>query len=290
MATLHIIGNGFDIYHEIASSYWDFYQYLKENGHSSFIDQMETFFPNKNKQGKNLLWSDFEKALGNINIEDTFQYCTEDIEIDYDHMMRSTAQIEDAPTYVLGDMFTEMHTRFEEWIKSIDIDVQKEHLAEFDYDGLFFTFNYTDTIESVYGIPKDKVFHIHGSRIAGDDLIVGHCNYINPHSIGNEDTVLYEDASKSNIAELANQEMKSVESIISSNSSYWYTLNKINKVVVYGHSLSDVDLPYLKTIKANVDTLSEWHFSWYSNEDINRIKQLINKLNLLQSNCFTFKM
>ena len=37
MRNLVIIGNGFDLFHGIKSSYWDFKEYLEEIGEDEFI-------------------------------------------------------------------------------------------------------------------------------------------------------------------------------------------------------------------------------------------------------------
>jgi len=291
MDTLHIIGNGFDIYHGINSRYWDFYQFLKQKKYNSFITLMETFFTDTDGKGKeNLLWSDFERALGNIDIDNTFGYCTEDIEIDYDHMMRSAAQIEDAPESFLGDVLQDMHEKFGEWVRSININVFRKQLKYFETKGHFFTFNYTDTLEAVYRIPSESVLHIHGSRIKNEQLIVGHCGYIDPYSIGNEDMLLHEVNALKSIADLANQEIKSVEEIIANYHSYWSSLSQIDEVNVYGHSLSNVDLPYFKKVKESIKTHARWNFSYYSSEDVENIKQMIAKLNLSIDYCTSFRM
>lgn len=290
MNTLHIIGNGLDIYHGINSKYWDFYQFLKQKGYNSFISQIENFFTDTTPEGDSLLWSDFEMALGNIDINSTFNYCTEGYEIDYDHMMRSTAQIEDAPGFFLGEVLQDMHKYFNEWVKAININVLRKPLEHFDSKGRFFTFNYTDTLETVYRIPSNNILHIHGSRIKDESLIVGHCNYIDPHSIGDEDMLMHEENALRSIAELANQEMKSVEEIIAHHHSYWSSLSDVDEVNVYGHSLSDVDLPYFKKIKACINPQAKWNFSFHSDKDVNNIEQMITKLGLSMNSCTSFRM
>lgn len=290
MNTLHIIGNGFDVAHKINSRYWDFYTFLQQKRYYSFIGQMENFFPTTDEEGENILWSDFETALGNIDIDGTYRYCTEDIEIDYDHMMRSTFQIEDAPGIILGGILQEMHEKFKEWITTIDINVSRRPLDEFDSKGRFLTFNYTETLESVYRIPSERVLHIHGNRVVDENLIVGHCNYIDPYSTSNEDNAIYEETAMRNIVELANQEMKSVESIIASHNPFWTSLHDVNKIVVYGHSLSNVDFPYFEMIRKSIDQQALWYFSSYTKEDVVKIQQLMNKLGLELKNCFSFKM
>lgn len=290
MNTLHIIGNGFDIYHGINSRYWDFYQFLKKKGYNSFISQMEIFFTDTTLNGDSLLWSDFEMALGNIDFNSTFDYCTEDYEIDYDHMMRSTAQIEDAPDFFLGGVLQDMHKKFEEWVKSININVSRKPLEHFDPKGRFLTFNYTETLETVYKIPSENILYIHGNRKRDQSLIVGHCNYIDPHSIGDEEMLIHEENALKSIAELTNQEMKSVKDIIAHHNSYWSSLSDVEEVNVYGHSLSNVDLPYFKKIKDCIKPYAQWNFSFHNNKDVTNIKNMISTLGLSIDSCTSFRM
>ena len=55
MATLHIIGNGFDIHHGIASLYSDFREYAWEHSGSDgyWLGQLERCYPTKNKKMEN---------------------------------------------------------------------------------------------------------------------------------------------------------------------------------------------------------------------------------------------
>ena len=39
---------------------------------------------------------------------------------------------------------------------------------------MFLNFNYTDTLEKVYGIPASNILYIHGNALRGNNLILGH--------------------------------------------------------------------------------------------------------------------
>jgi hypothetical protein len=54
---LIIIGNGFDLYHGIKSSYYNFKEYLYNNSHINFLISIEKYIPSDE------LWSNFEQAL-----------------------------------------------------------------------------------------------------------------------------------------------------------------------------------------------------------------------------------
>ena len=119
MATLHIIGNGFDIHHGIASLYSNFREYAwRHSGLDGYcIGLLETCYPTRNKENGELeLWCDLERALGNIDFQNAFDESTEDIELEEDHEMRFQAQMEDAPKHHIEMMFEAFHGIFEEWV------------------------------------------------------------------------------------------------------------------------------------------------------------------------------
>lgn len=70
----------------------------------------------------------------------------------------------------------------------------------------------------------------------------------------------------------------------------------MNKVVVYGHSLSEVDLPYFRVIAKYVMHDAEWFSSIYykntveKNQEVAKVKKFIKLLNLDEQKCQTFVM
>lgn len=113
---LFVIGNGFDLAHGIESSYWDFAQWVKAQGNNQLIELMDIFFSNKCS-----LWSDVETALGKYDEEGIFDYCRPEEDIDYDHMLRSVAAVEDAPDLLFKPTLEEFLSVYREWVDSIDI-------------------------------------------------------------------------------------------------------------------------------------------------------------------------
>ena len=75
--TLFIIGNGFDRYLGIESSYQDFHNYMISQWTDGVIlsNQLESLFPALDDKGCSLLWSDFEKAMGIMDRENVLDYC-----------------------------------------------------------------------------------------------------------------------------------------------------------------------------------------------------------------------
>lgn len=291
--TLYVIGNGFDIHHGIESRYSDFQKYLYKTGQSYLAGQIETFYPKIVDGSKDSKWGDLEKALGAIDVEGTYNECNEDIEIDYDHMMRTAAILEDNPQQTLESSLYDLQKYFEEWVNSIDIEgvEQDESIYQFSASGKFLNFNYTETLESTYKVPRKSITYIHGRRGGNEELILGHNTEIDPHEYsGEEGNTVYEDNAYEGIIRIANEKRKNVGFIISSKKEFWDSIANVERVITYGHSLSDVDVPYFEEIRDSISPCAEWHFGCYSQEDKDRANWLANKLGINKSRfcCFDF--
>lgn len=274
--TLHIIGNGFDMVHGIASRYIDFKNYAWKHGNQYQMGLLETCYPDMNPQHKELeLWCDLEKALGNLDFQAAFNTATEDVELEDGHEGRYQAQMEDAPEYALGMMFDAFHNVFDDWVNHIDTDVEPLNKIEnFDANGRFLSFNYTDTLEKVYNIPRERINYIHGRRNSNDEIIVGHSSTADANKQLSDDPRIYEYQGYENIAQKVNEQRKSVNDIIRTNKDYWKSLANINKVVVYGHSLSEVDMAYFHEIVNNVSDNCEWYFSIHFNDLCSKVRAM----------------
>lgn len=297
MSTLHIIGNGFDLAHGIASRYSDFKEYAWNNCKNNWnLGLLESCYPDINHTtGELELWSDLEKALGNMDFQAALSETTEDIEIEDGHEGRYQAEMEDAPGYFLPDMFSDFHSLFEEWVNQIDLtDVESRYIKHFDRLGKFLTFNYTETLELLYGICEDQVNYIHGKRNTNEELIVGHCQNVNPNDELSDDPPIYEYQAFSDIARIVNDERKNVSDIIAYNHDYWQSFADVDRVVVYGHSLSEVDTPYFREIIQHIQPNAEWHFSvFYTNhiqqaDEVKRVTDFIKRMELDPNLCHTF--
>ena len=71
-----IIGNGFDRFLGIESSFQDFHKYMisKWPDGQMLSNQLEDFFPALDDNSEPLLWSDFEKALGIMDKNNVLYY------------------------------------------------------------------------------------------------------------------------------------------------------------------------------------------------------------------------
>jgi hypothetical protein len=139
---------------------------------------------------------------------------------------------------------------FRQWISDIDLSGAKPKIA-FDWNSKFLTFNYTETLQCVYEIPDTKVFHIHGSAKADDDLIFGHGESCNEEpevdENGESNRTMFTDAEgAAKYPFYALQ--KRVLDVIDGSSEYFSSLHDIKNIVVIGHSLNKIDLPYFQEV------------------------------------------
>lgn len=296
--TLHIVGNGFDLAHGIASSYADFKDYAWKHGDQYLMGLLETCYPDANPwNGELYLWSDLERALGNPDFQAAFEASTDDIQLEDGHEGRYIAQMEDAPEFLLGMMFDTFHRAFEDWVNDIDNNVDPiPNLSHFGGGDNYLSFNYTDTLEKVYGVPRNRINYIHGRRNSNDEIIVGHHAVVNANDHLSDDPIIYEYQGYDNIASEVNKQRKLTSDIIANNSEYWQSLGQVDKVKVYGHSLTDVDMDYFHEVAKHVKGVCEWHFSIYYYDPISRKKavehvvSVINELGLDVNRCSTFCM
>lgn len=167
---LYICGNGFDLNHGLPTSYNHYKKYLREKNPS--LLQKYELFPYLNETEEQSRWSDIEAALC-IDYKELFQTSLEnyypdltsdtdsrwyDIEIDIEELTR-----------FINDFTGRC---FFEWLWVAE---EKEAKAKFNFekDSIFINFNYTSTIQRLYGVSDSSVFHIHGALhgLQGRDIM-----------------------------------------------------------------------------------------------------------------------
>jgi hypothetical protein len=93
------------------------------------------------------------------------------------------------------------------------------------------------------------------------------------------------------IEDYYDESAKKTSDVLAKNQDYFKSLEDIKKIVVIGHSLSDVDHPYFKEIiKYNIDSTElKWYFSWYSVDDLRRITRFVSVMHISNSNVELFR-
>ncbi|MFC3115553.1 bacteriophage abortive infection AbiH family protein [Cellvibrio fontiphilus] len=283
MKILYVIGNGFDLWHNLPTSYGHFYESASE-----FLDEISTYYQSANNESA--LWSNFEEDLGRFDC-DSFYDAYNDIDISDDNFKPSMAYgLEDELTQEANNIIDGIQDTFLEWIESIDSQ-GCERKCVFENDGKILSFNYTATIQNVYQIDNEKIFHIHG-RAGNDQLIIGHGDFIHfePEldEEGNSNRHMFSDAEGAAKSPLHHFK-KPVEEIIDANKSYFDSLRNIEMVVILGHSLNSIDIPYFGKIN-KMASAAHWVVSYHTDSDLENHKIKLSEIGIDESKITMLKI
>ena len=275
---LYIIGNGFDIAHDIKCKYGDFKDYLGDN-HPNYYESISHGYA-----GSNYLWKDFENELPSCatHIEEWGLEMGNSMreEIDYDPMddMGIGLWLDNQYKFL-----NELPKYLRFWVQSIDIN--KKPKFKIEKDALFLTFNYTATLEKIYSIERDNINHIHGFvENKNELLIIGHCDQdtiseaLNKKLNAEEQ---FEDCAISTfdrVAQYCETTLKRTNYIIEANSYFFNHLSHIDEIVIIGHSLNEVDMPYFRKVLQSVSPNAVWTACYHDDSDEQRFKNILINL------------
>lgn len=192
----------------------------------------------------------------------------------------------------INNILLRLPYKMTEWILSLDINsVEKIHSIQrlFDSDDYHvITFNYTKVLEKIYEIDKSKVTHIHG--IADDKnskIILGHSQVNKKSSVSSNGDYRIDEA-----IQLFNmyykKTRKPTEEVIQDNIELFYKLNKLKEVIIIGHSMSDVDIPYYKKMIENIDINEvKWKVYHHHTQSSHFFIETLSKLGVNEENIKT---
>ena len=280
MKTLYIIGNGFDIHHRLDTRYQSFANYLAENN-SEVYDLLLNYYGLPDITNPELtdeeyaLWSRFEQALADLDyltvLDDNSDLIARPGAEDFRDRDWHSYQIE--MELIIKDLTTNLISDFNRFILEVEYEnIPDDTLIELEDDSHFLNFNYTETLQESYGVPEERITYIH-NRADADNcmLILGHgtdpSNFIEkeeepPQGLSEEE--FYEwreqkadeydysyESAKQEILSYYTTAFKNTASIIENNIDFFTSITEVEKVIVLGHSISEVDLKY---------SPSRWYF------------------------------
>ncbi len=297
--TLYIIGNGFDLAHKHATSYVNFYNYCKDiedHYNDEFLYNLNEMFPELDYNERN--WSNFEAQLSNFRVDSDINDGIKD------DLKTLESYDEGFDDYELVSTFIEshlnkynktiaiLHQKFREWISIVNIN-KSTPIYKFEDNSVFLNFNYTRTLEILYGINESQVYHIHG-KVGDEELIIGHSW---EYDVNAKQILQQRDSSESSkrifnefrdkfIAPLKKNCINIIES-----SFFFDEFEKLKIINIYvlGHSLSEVDMPYFEEIASRVDNLN-WIISYYDDNDFSKVEVFKNRLKLSNNHCKAIKL
>jgi hypothetical protein len=88
------------------------------------------------------------------------------------------------------------------------------------------------------------------------------------------------------------QSFKNFHKVLETHKSFISSLNEVKKIIVVGHSLSKVDMPYFeKILEVNGDPKNiEWEVSFHSDANLNRIDEFARELNIDPAHIEKFRL
>lgn len=305
MTKLFIIGNGFDGSHGLETSYNHFKEYLLSNNPEikmdEFIVPTEIQEPDggvsyKESEVLSMLfylineaeaescteewtgqWNNIESALGYLTFDEAFDWLDDIRDKDGDiNYFKTAYRNEDIASQLVIPTTTIKHL-FAEWINTINLDsveAKEDFRKLLNVQDRFLTFNYTETLEEVFGIEEDNICHIHGKQY--EEIFFGHGNtedrsdYHMQKYIGSQD----------GLSDVNQQLRKKTEIALKNNLDFFDDLEEadIKELYSYGFSFSKVDNVYLKEICKRINTNNSiWYFNDFDALNHNKYKDTLRK-------------
>ena len=280
--TLYIVGNGFDLYHGLETSFSNFGQYVKEN-HSELSYYLETYFHYVD------LWNDFENVLSTFDISEFFND-NEDLRPDEESDRTGDIHVlEVAAEHAIETLTIGLRNSLRDYL--LQIQHLDKSILNLDKNAVFLTFNYTDTLERIYKIEPMKITYLHNKAksekhllrpdehdyFADDsDIIIGHAVKntkitMPKQKIGIKTAIAYEQAFDT-LQLYYKESFKDTEQIILGNSHFFEDISHIERVIIIGHSLSDIDMPYFQEISKKVINVKEWKITYHGKEELPKVE------------------
>lgn len=288
---LFIIGNGFDVFHDLHTKYSDYRDFLD----ATIVSEFERWAGEAGLT-KETTWSDVEAALGVCwnSLQSSFfslysnseKDCIEletDMETDFSFVFHFT-----------GELFYSFINKAQ--------NKKVKPIFQFERDDIFINFNYTNTLERVYCILPERILHIHGmvndiqpnSFIGSDVLprfntveeaevlesIVKAKNWNSEYvrstiQFGAYPVIPYsgsitDDRALEQIQEIQELFVKHPEQNMSTLQKFinGFKLEAIDEVVISGTSIGKCDLPYFVKVLMPCLKHSKWSFYCYSPKDM----------------------
>lgn len=305
---LNIIGNGFDLYHGLPSSYYYFGCYLIKTdpefyegiGKMYELHYMKMVGPSiahdYEHVVEDIFWSDFESHLSRVDEYFVVESSLDDLGLEYPDPVEIELEQDKSADLIKSN--------FAKWVReTLDVDSNysliKENLVKkswikFNDDDYFIQFNYTHTLQELYDINDERIHYVHGECHGedGGELIIGHGNdsrileiKYKIEKLDKEYDYTQRNYNRRNEYRCLHNYLKKLRKEVDAckiNCDYFYGCfeEDIEIVKIFGLSMWDVDLPYLNQIRERWPA-AKWSFSFYNEDNIVHIEDVAkNYLNL----------
>jgi hypothetical protein len=299
MTKLFLIGNGFDLSHGLKTSYQDFRGYLLSHYPDIEVDELITpegkmlsdggiyyneeevlsmlFYLLNQAERSEEEWNDIETSLGYLDFSEVFDWQGDILDKDGDVDLWKTAYRNEDLASDLVIPTTTIQKYFSEWVDIIKINSakpKKDFIRLVEDEDQFLTFNYTDTLEEVYGIDDNNICHIHGKQ--NQEIFFGHGNTEDYYESYMQQNI----GSENDLSNIDRQLRKRTDIALQKNNDFFINLEmlKINKIYSYGFSFSEVDKIYLEEICRQINTEKViWYFNDYDISSVGKYMVLLKQ-------------
>lgn len=301
--SLVIVGNGFDLMHGVKSSYYAFRDTLGKN--STLRTWLESFWTVED------IWADLENGLAHFNMDAMGGRMMVDNWLDiYDAYGEDAGAAEfymavESAAAPMADVSSELPRRFREWIETLTIGTDDRPLQSLFAGGKVLSFNYTEFVETLYGVPQKDVCYIHGCRRKKKaKLILGHRPGASDESYElNENRKRRKPTYRNGMIEVAQERVfdlvsaydkeltKDCDSIIAGHADFFDSISQVREVVVIGHSMSPVDWDYFRKIASEVERIQNvtWYIGVHGLNDLKNMEALVHELGIEKKNVVLFR-
>ena len=281
--TLYIIGNGFDLFHQLHTTTTDYCEILaSKDVYGTCENACEVFESYGND------WGEYEKSLSYIDLDIIEEEILSFPDYLSDHESDRDGTIWFANEHLIS-LRNAVFDSLREMVEMANSDIydsDNQIHNVFENAVAIISFNYTSTIEELYN-PKDvPILHIHGYYEDGEELLFGYKDGDNSNKYrdlnfdpSDDGRDYYIDSQRESIAGFYDglkkeMQIKRLEEFLKNIS------DKVNQICVMGHSMSDVDGEYMEMLDSTINP-RKWFISQFdskpSMDDLKRY-QFFNKI------------
>ncbi len=315
MKRLYIIGNGFDLEHGLETKYSQFKKYLinkhpnyyqeydgllesKIGNHGeivfdmdelvgaiiSVIDHIDSEFANQKDYPE---WNKLEEHVGTkyaYTILDHNEFFLNkndwgNMNDSYDKVRISSYNNNEILSGDLEAAYTSFKGLFDDWVRDYCANISFDCVGKIDTpsfkDSVFLNFNYTSTLEDVYGVDRNNICYVHGyAKDYNSEIFFGH----GEKNVRFELSDVYLGAENS-FEDILKKMRKDTEKAFRNNTDFFNRLGSIEEIYSFGFSFSDVDMEYIDAIRSRVNVEKViWYFNKHDyiekRESIKRIADM----------------
>jgi hypothetical protein len=290
-----VIGNGFDRYHGLATTFADFRCFANTNNTAEYeilsqlLANSAGYSPSDQKNIASF-WADFETSLGAISStafeKSILAYNTNGLPDDIFYSLQANQIVRRLEGLVGAEPMGSVNA-FRDWVKSINIEEGTQGKFNFPKNAFYISFNYTDTLQKLYSIKHTYVKHIHGCVKDCDfKPIVGHGEILpsfvhdincppeyNPSNPWSQ----FMNNTKKDVARCSNLLRLNFDEMFEAG------LPERIQITVLGHSVNQIDQPYFCLLNKYFPN-ADWRFSYHCDRDkqnVQKLNSVCNDMNLL---------